>query len=314
MNRYYRIMGLRPGASVEEIKKAYRRLALRYHPDRNPQSAERFLQIAEAYEALMEMKRRESQGYQRKSSGTPEAMAFQELMQRLAEKRAQERLRKFAARKRRQQEEEEARSYRQGIYVIGGLALTVLLGFLGSAWWRDYKVSQAPVDTYAKVVNIGANRVFYRLEGAPREKEYSQYVWGVGLEMLAGNGMPLELRHRFKARYCKTDPEYHQIDFEEPGSETLQSYLSRASGRVRGMDLPLKAGEDSLLPRPQAECITLLTYQDKGLSGLAQLYFYDEHPLENLKNSSLTWFFFRYGPTFKDNLERCQGRFRAPGK
>jgi curved DNA-binding protein CbpA len=53
---YYRLLGLRTGASYEEIKASYRRLARRYHPDANPtnqqQAQERFIQLTEAYKAL----------------------------------------------------------------------------------------------------------------------------------------------------------------------------------------------------------------------------------------------------------------------
>jgi molecular chaperone DnaJ len=58
---YYIVLGLRPGASEGEIKRAYRRLARRYHPDINPgdQMAEAlFRRIAEAYETLMDPQRR----------------------------------------------------------------------------------------------------------------------------------------------------------------------------------------------------------------------------------------------------------------
>ncbi|EAN91353.1 putative chaperone DNAJ protein [Trypanosoma cruzi] len=49
----YRILGLSPNAGKEEIKKAYHRLALRYHPDGGPEgSTERFQAVNEAYEAL----------------------------------------------------------------------------------------------------------------------------------------------------------------------------------------------------------------------------------------------------------------------
>lgn len=51
---YYRILGLTPGASEKQIKLAFRKLALKYHPDRNksPGALERFQEITAAYEYL----------------------------------------------------------------------------------------------------------------------------------------------------------------------------------------------------------------------------------------------------------------------
>src|ERR1700756_4082555 len=58
---YYEVLGLERTAGDEEVKKAYRRLAVQFHPDRNPgnkQAEEKFKEINEAYQVLSDPEKR----------------------------------------------------------------------------------------------------------------------------------------------------------------------------------------------------------------------------------------------------------------
>ncbi len=70
---YYAILGVSQDATEEELRRAYRRLALQHHPDKNPgdpRAGERFKEISEAYAVLMDQqKRRQYDAFRQAQAG-----------------------------------------------------------------------------------------------------------------------------------------------------------------------------------------------------------------------------------------------------
>ncbi len=71
MKDYYKILGVKPNASADEIKKSFRKLALKHHPDRNGNSAneEKFKKINEAYSVLGDSQKRQEYDIHRTNPG-----------------------------------------------------------------------------------------------------------------------------------------------------------------------------------------------------------------------------------------------------
>ncbi|MCO4814965.1 MAG: J domain-containing protein [Flavobacteriales bacterium] len=92
--KYYKLLGLTPSASDQEVKKVFRKLAMRYHPDRNPdpQAHELFILLTEAYDVILD------KNYNTRSSKTKKA-------EKTTEEREKENIERMQTARKRYQEQ-----------------------------------------------------------------------------------------------------------------------------------------------------------------------------------------------------------------
>jgi len=81
MKDYYKILEVEEKSSQDEIKKSYRKLAAKYHPDKNPQGEEKFKEIAEAYETLGNPEKR--QVYDSRGSNPFQGTSYEQMFSQM---------------------------------------------------------------------------------------------------------------------------------------------------------------------------------------------------------------------------------------
>ena len=163
---YYEVLGLTPGATLQQVKRAYRALAKRFHPDvsREPDAQERFIEINEAYEFLLRYYGGSAGGPPRGGAyRRPSAPSAEELFRQWLE-RERRRARARAARAARQRYREFTRSplYRTSQivsaaydYIILGVGLLMIAGAVAGVIHNIHDLrnnSTIPVDRRSDII------------------------------------------------------------------------------------------------------------------------------------------------------------------
>lgn len=299
MRDYYKILGLPVNANKQEIKKAYRKLAFKYHPDKNNDSGSesKFLEISEAYEMLMSPKRKKLDG---KSGAEHQKQREEEIKK--ARARAKENLRKRYNDLKKQEEKEQSKQYLIGIYIFVSIVLLIIVSYSSYyAWFNNQAYANS--DTVLGTVTFVDYRSF-NIKFQTPEKLYDLNKNGDrSFEDLNGkNGMPLEVGEEFLVVYNKKNPEYFDVLYEPLTKQTFRIYEQITTAKIEHylMENNYKFEEY------RANCMFHLLYKEFGVDGLAHMYFYNEPLIENTDHNSWNFESFSNQQAFINCVNFCQ--------
>ncbi len=303
MKRYYEILGLSEGATKEEIKKAYRKMAMRYHPDLNKgkDAEQKFLEVLEAYEYLTGI-RKMNKG---KGLNPEDLQKFYDLMKKAAEEKAKARYRERVRHFRKEQEKKQSAEFQKGIFTLIGLVVVGLAVWQGFKFYKNLVINRDPIVVEATVTGLALKRMIYEFPIGDSLVEERTYVSNYGMDMLADNGLPLKTGDRFELVFSESRPAFHRINFERVSTATMRRYMTLAARRL----LAIYGEEWSEIPESdrhiRASCMALLIFKEYGFDGLSQVYYYDANPLDNFSHNSWRWYFFKSSDQYQNIMAMC---------
>lgn len=303
MEQYYKILGLSVEASLDEVKKAYRKLALRYHPDLSSGDEATFKQIVEAYEMI----KSRSESSAKISRLSPEELErFYELLKKAAEEKARKKAFERAARIRVKKKEEQDRSMRLAVYSLIVLVVLSLFVYKAYFWHRDWQIARNAETAVAEVVGIENHRMVYSFYDGEKWREERSYVRGYGIVMLAENGMPLKTGDQFIVHFRADKPTYQRVNTMQISSTTLNRYFDLATAAILQYAAQNENEVSHRISPFQARCISLMVYQKFGIQGLVKCYHLETHPLEYLSFKSWTSSWFWEGADMQAIRKSCK--------
>ncbi len=287
MKRYYEILGLNEGATKEEVKKAYRMMAMKYHPDVNPGEGakKKFLEIIEAYEYLTGI-RKMNRGV---GMNPDDLQKFYDLMKKAAEEKAKAQYRQRVKEFRKRQEQKQSAEFQKAIFILIGIVIVGLATWQGHGFYTNLVINRDTQVTEVQITALGTKRMEYMFfveDTLIKERVYaSQY----GIDILSGNGMPLKIGDQFELEYSESQPGYHRINFEKVSTETLRRYMDLVGRKF----MEMYSQEWAELPKQdrmiRAGCMALLVFNRFGFDGLSTVYYKDVNPLDNFSHNSWSW-------------------------
>ncbi len=288
MNRYYKILGLPPNASKAEIKRAYRKMAMRHHPDKNPNdpaAADKFRQILEAYEFLTGMRKRTATH----QLSAEELRKIRDLMKKAAEEKAKAKFRERVREFRRAQEIEQGREYARGIFALAGILVIAFAVWRGFVFYKNLMIESNPVVAEAQISGFATKRIIYKIKVGKQRREYQKYLGFDGLDPISKSGMPLKVGDRFEVIYSGHNPDLHRVDFKKVHPETMRRYLKITSQKLQAIFYEDWKTLDQSEKNRRSVCLAMRIFEKEHFDGLATVLFSEVSFWDNFSHNKGEW-------------------------
>lgn len=311
MNKdYYKILGLDNTASDEQIKRAFRKLAFKFHPDRNlsPDAKKKFREVYEAYEILRDPGRRKN--YDNFGDVNELVKIFIRYQAKRKAEYARKKAEYIAKKKAKEAEYDELATSiinKTKKIIFFGLVLIFVFWLVGRQNTEnilkentDYTIGVVTGFKPGIISNYNASYVFY-----VNNKEYegtARLALTISDEITSDNGMPLILHDRFTVRYSIKDPSVNELLFDQPTKKQLEAYFRRSQEKCIDFlfsDIQINQ------KRKLCECLVENVYDFKGIDGLATIYFHRKSRWDNFRNNSRTFKALTETEEFRIALAKC---------
>ncbi len=293
---YYRILEVSPDSPQEEIRRSYRRLAKKWHPDvnRSPEANERFLLIQKAWKTLGDAESRSNYDFyvKRYSHYSGEPGKYVPYTQQTSKSQPE-----YASHRRwyppagysTATPEEEAKPYTKEWIFIGLIIIFFITIPITSDLWFRFLLNFRHRETVAEVVGMNDGISFFFLgNDQPVTDNFLTELNQVGNEIVIKEGMPVKMGDRFKVIYLPRSPYINKLKLDKPDDETYERYCMAIWMRWQQSDqlMELSAGKMKAVFL-FALCDSIFAHY--GTRGLADMYFADTHPEINIYSNSETF-------------------------